>query len=98
MAQAQIIAFCWDTGLIQFGNEVPSGAYLIATGPERGLRKVVSMLAVHGWDKPSLRVGEVAMATTPGEMAEGLKRFSERVAMCLERRQNKGKEASHAQA
>lgn len=95
---AKITAFCWGTGLIQFGSEVPQGAHLIAAGPERALRKIISVLAVHGWDKPSLRVGDVAMATTPGEVAEGLKKFSERVTMCLERRQNKTKGASHAEA
>lgn len=95
---AQITAFCWGTGLIQFGVEVPQGAHHIATGPERALRKVISVLAVHGWDRPSLRVGDVAMATTPSEVDEGVKKFKERVAMCLERRQNKAKEASHAQA
>lgn len=35
-------AWCYASGLIGFGNRVPSGAMVIARGPEKDLRAFLS--------------------------------------------------------
>jgi len=41
-------AYCWASGLIQFGRKVPSGAIQIARGPANKLRPAIDVLARHG--------------------------------------------------
>ncbi|MDO8776576.1 MAG: hypothetical protein Q7K57_49260 [Burkholderiaceae bacterium] len=43
-----IYAYCWQTGLIDFGPVIPEGALGFAKGLEMPLRQVVSTLARHG--------------------------------------------------
>ena len=49
-ASALFNAWCWASGLIEFGpqSEVPSGAIKIAEGRERPLRYAVATAARHG--------------------------------------------------
>lgn len=50
-------AWCWQSGLIEFGPEIPkagpdgAGAIGIAKGPSRVLRLIVGALAREGWGK-----------------------------------------------
>jgi hypothetical protein len=44
-------AWAWQSGLIEFGREVPEGALSFATGMDRPLRELVSALARHGQGK-----------------------------------------------
>jgi hypothetical protein len=41
--------YCWASGLIEFGRSTPEGAILIHSGPVKRLRKVVEVLARHGY-------------------------------------------------
>lgn len=41
-------AYCYASGLIQFGPRTPPGAIQIAAGREADLRKVIGVLARHG--------------------------------------------------
>jgi hypothetical protein len=41
-------AWCWASGLIEFGTETPSGAIAIASGPADLLRLRVGAIARHG--------------------------------------------------
>lgn len=41
-------AYCWATGLIQFGRTVPKGAIPIARGRDKPLRDRIDVLARHG--------------------------------------------------
>ncbi len=41
-------AYCWASGLIQFGHKKPEGAIVFAKGPAKPLREVVEVLARHG--------------------------------------------------
>ncbi|MDP2008202.1 MAG: hypothetical protein Q8K45_21230 [Rubrivivax sp.] len=50
-ADADKVAWCWATGLIEFGDEVPADAVAIAFGPDRALRSVVEVAARNA--KPS---------------------------------------------
>ncbi len=42
-------AYCYASGLIEFGAKIPDGALPIASGPERPLRKFIEPLARHGY-------------------------------------------------
>jgi len=44
-----IRAFCYATGLIEFGTRVPKGALIIARGPEKQLRDYIETMARHGY-------------------------------------------------
>lgn len=46
-ADADKVAWCWATGLIEFGDEVPENAVKIASGPDRALRELVQVVARH---------------------------------------------------
>lgn len=41
-------AYCYASGLIQFGQRTPPGAIQIAYGREADLRRVIGVLARHG--------------------------------------------------
>lgn len=40
-------AYCYPSGLIDFGTSVPKGAKVIARGPEQALREFVAVKARH---------------------------------------------------
>lgn len=42
-------AFCWASGLIEFGQRTPAGAIPIARGPAKVLREFVGGVARHGY-------------------------------------------------
>lgn len=42
-------AYCYASGLIGFGNRVPSGALPIASGPEKKLVDFINSVARHGY-------------------------------------------------
>lgn len=42
------VAWCWATGLIEFGDQAPEGAIEIATGPKCDLQAVINVKARHG--------------------------------------------------
>lgn len=44
-------AWAWQSGLIEFGREVPEGALSFATGMDLPLRELVDVLARHGQGK-----------------------------------------------
>lgn len=46
-----MIAYCWASGLIQFGRKVPDGAIEVARGTSHKLRSTVDVLARHGKGK-----------------------------------------------
>lgn len=43
-------AFCYATGLIEFGPRLPDGALPIARGPAKPLRDFIEAKAHHGYD------------------------------------------------
>lgn len=46
-----MIAYCWATGLIEFGRTMPEGTIEVARGGAKKLREVVEVLARHGKGK-----------------------------------------------
>jgi hypothetical protein len=45
-----IRAYCFASGLIEFGVGIPDGALPIARGPEKELRDLIDAVARHGYD------------------------------------------------
>lgn len=43
-----MVAYCWNSGLIEFGESVPDGAIKIAHGPKADLKCYVEVLARQG--------------------------------------------------
>lgn len=44
-----IRAYCYASGLIDFGRSIPKGALVIARGPEKQLRDYIETVARHGY-------------------------------------------------
>lgn len=42
------VAYCWQSGLIEFGDVVPDGAIQIASGPKSYLKGRIEVVARHG--------------------------------------------------
>ncbi|HCE7030549.1 TPA: host nuclease inhibitor protein, partial [Pseudomonas aeruginosa] len=47
---ADTIAFCWASGLIQFGDQVPDGAIEIARGDDQVVREIIEVTSRHAYD------------------------------------------------
>lgn len=56
-------AYCYASGLIEFGEKMPDGALPIATGDEKKLRAFIGPLARHGY---STRMVEGRPQKIPG--------------------------------
>lgn len=72
---AKVIAYCWSSGLIQFGPTLPDGAIGIATGEESKVRDVIEVTARHAYDNESLLVPGVPEAANEREGIVALARY-----------------------
>ncbi|EKB8601796.1 host nuclease inhibitor protein [Salmonella enterica] len=70
-----ITAYCWASGLIEFGNTLPEGVLPIVTGSEKRVRDVVTVLARHAYNGDLLVPG-IPEAASQDEAREALVRFS----------------------
>ncbi|EAA6526947.1 host nuclease inhibitor protein [Salmonella enterica subsp. enterica] len=70
-----ITAYCWASGLIEFGNTLPEGALPIVTGNEKNVRDVVGVLARHAYNGDLLVPG-IPETANQNEAREALVRFS----------------------
>ncbi|MEA4837357.1 MAG: host nuclease inhibitor protein [Rhodospirillaceae bacterium] len=59
---ADLHAYCWATGKIEFGYRVPEGALTIASGPESTLKREIEVKARHAYDSDVLLVPGVPEA------------------------------------
>ncbi|EAW0307100.1 host nuclease inhibitor protein [Salmonella enterica] len=73
--KSTITAYCWASGLIEFGNTLPEGALPIVTGSEKRVRDVVEVLARHAYNGDLLVPG-IPEAASQDEGREALVRFS----------------------
>lgn len=55
-------AYCYASGLIEFGRHVPEGALPIARGPARKLRDFIDAVSRHAYDGETLLVPGVPEA------------------------------------
>ncbi|ELH3242151.1 host nuclease inhibitor protein [Salmonella enterica] len=70
-----ITAYCWASGLIEFGHTLPEGALPIVTGSEKKVREEVEVLARHAYNGELLVPG-IPEAASQDEAREALVRFS----------------------
>ncbi|HGB3175960.1 TPA: host nuclease inhibitor protein [Salmonella enterica subsp. enterica serovar Chester] len=70
-----ITAYCWASGLIEFGHTLPEGALPIITGKEKDVRDEVEVLARHAYNGDLLVPG-IPEAADQNEAREALERFS----------------------
>lgn len=68
-------AYCWRSGLLEFGNSVPSGAFLIVKGPDEMVRDQISAAARHAYDGKSLLVPGIPEANNDREAEAALEAF-----------------------
>lgn len=70
-----ITAYCWASGLIEFGHTLPEGALPIITGKGKDVRDEVEVLARHAYNGDLLVPG-IPEAADQNEAREALERFS----------------------
>lgn len=70
-------AYCWATGLIEFGSEIPEGAIAIASGEETPVRETIEVLARHGYKKGVLLVPGIPEAEDQEAAGDALEKFLE---------------------
>ncbi|EDG5874071.1 host nuclease inhibitor protein [Salmonella enterica subsp. enterica serovar Newport] len=73
--KSTITAYCWASGLIEFGNTLPEGALPIVTGNEKQVRDEVTVMARHAYSGDLLVPG-IPEAADQNEAREALERFS----------------------
>lgn len=66
-----MIAYCWATGLIEFGDQVPEGALSIASGAPQLLRAVISVRARHGKGASEGKLLVPGVPEAPSDQAKG---------------------------
>ncbi|EJY9246301.1 host nuclease inhibitor protein [Salmonella enterica] len=69
-----ITAYCWASGLIEFGHTLPEGALPIITGNEKDVREYVEVLARLDYNG-NLLVPGIPEAPTQHEACDALVRF-----------------------
>lgn len=67
-----MIAYCWSSGLIDFGRTLPDGALPIARGPARALRPFIQVTARHGYDGKTMLVPGVPEAENESAKLDAL--------------------------
>jgi hypothetical protein len=76
-----IRAYCYPSGLIDFGTKIPKGATIIARGPEKELRDFISAKARCYGQSRSLLVPGVPEAPNQFAAATALKTWSSWIAI-----------------
>ena len=56
-------AYCWASGQIEFGRDIPEGALPIARGPARKVRDFIESVCRHAYDGETLLVPGIPEAT-----------------------------------
>ena len=46
----KVCAYCWASGLIEFGSHCPKHALPLITGPEKAVKEAVEVLATHAYN------------------------------------------------
>lgn len=73
------IAYCWASGLIEFGDATPKGAIPIMRGPEKYVRDTIEVHARHAYEKGKLLVPGIPEVEDDVEKAEALDAFGVRL-------------------
>lgn len=69
------IAYCWASGVIEFGDTLPDGAIAIARGTERHVRHEMEVTARHGYQPGVLLVPGIPEAANQRHAGDALKLY-----------------------
>lgn len=69
------IAYCYASGVIEFGPYPPRGTLPIAAGPREKLEELISGACRHAYDGKTLLVPGIPEAATQSDGLDALKRF-----------------------
>jgi hypothetical protein len=78
-------AYCWASGLIQFGRTVPPGSLKIAHGPVKPLQETIGVLARHGKGDSAGKLLVPGVPDAPDDRAKA-DALAAWLAWCAERR------------
>lgn len=84
MSEKTLKAFCWRTGLLQTGNEVPEGALELASAPESVLTNVLLAECRHGYNDELLVPG-IPEAASSDNAVDAAIDFSQRLQKSISR-------------
>jgi hypothetical protein len=73
-------AYCYSSGLIEFGRNVPSGALPIARGPAKSLRDFIEATARHGYRTRKVRGRPTKIPGTERLLVPGVPEASDQTA------------------
>ena len=68
-------AYCWRSGVLEFGQRIPDGALPVDHGTERSVRRRVEVLARHAYDGQTLLVPGIPEAQDDDEALSAYERF-----------------------
>ena len=94
----KITAYCWASGLIEFGTSCPDGAIILCKGEEAEIRELVDVLATHSRTSKALLIPKSmawisAMHKKSPDVEthafESMMRFKEMLSVTLARKHNK---------
>lgn len=74
-----ISCYCWRSGLIEFGKKIPNGAIEICYGPEKKLKRIVSVCARHSRYGKSLIVPGIPEAESGRKALQALDFFKKMI-------------------
>lgn len=72
-----VFAYCWQSGVIEFGGQIPEGALPIIDGTPRMVRELIYATARSAHDGKTWLVPGVAEAPSPGDACSKLMSYRE---------------------
>lgn len=87
-----MIAYCYASGLIEFGRKVPDGALEITRGPAKTVRNLMIATARHGYGRSAGKLLVPGVPEAPNQSAglDALLAFRRWLDACEQRRGNHG--------
>ncbi|QBH95747.1 host nuclease inhibitor protein [Limnobaculum zhutongyuii] len=79
-----MIAYCFASGVIEFGQRLPNGALPIISGKARNVRDLIGVHARHAYDGQTLLVPGIPEAIDQHEGLDALQAFINRIKPELE--------------
>ena len=83
-------AYCWRTGIIEFGSRTPDGALCLARGSQKRLEAALCPIARHSRRGQTLLVPGVPEADSDAEALEAVLAFVPRVERGMQRNRRAG--------
>lgn len=89
MCKATLTAFCWSSGIIEFGTSVPEGALPIITGPADLVTSTIEATSRHAHDEKTFLVPGVPEADSDASAVDALKAYVNWLEQCRQKREDR---------